>query len=290
LTAFRLRGVEDYCGIDAAHLDQSMLEIPAERFSTHDLRKPLQLGRTFDLAVSLEVAEHLPADSADAFVESLTRLADIVLFSAAIPHQGGEEHLNEQWPDYWEAKFTARGYQAIDCLRTRLWDSANVDWWYAQNMMFFATGTKVVELQTSAARLPSIPDPLPRLVHPANYMQSLWRQWLLEAAIELAEIIPPGELFLLIDDEKLPSFPCIGGREPVTFPSRGGCYPGLPADDAQAISWLEDARASGPRYLVIAWPSFWWLDFYHEFQNHLDRAATRLARTNRVAVYRFLDS
>ena len=66
-----------------------------------DLNQPFTLDRTSDLVVCLEVAEHVPPLSAGDFIASLTRLASIILFSAAIPYQGGDGHLNEQWPEYW---------------------------------------------------------------------------------------------------------------------------------------------------------------------------------------------
>src|SRR5439155_16237379 len=86
---------------------------------------------------SLEVAEHLPPHSADGFVESLTRLGPAIVFSAAIPLQGGVDHVNEQWPEYWVERFVARGYEAIDGLRPRIWMNAAVDWYYAQNALVF---------------------------------------------------------------------------------------------------------------------------------------------------------
>ncbi len=136
LSVFQEYGIEDFLGIDGAHLDERILEIPKEKFLQFDLRRPLHLDRQFDLAVSLEVAEHLPAESADLFVGSLTRLSPAVLFSAAIPFQGGM-HLNEQWPGYWASKFEQRGYAVIDCIRRRIWQNDNVKRWYAQNMLLF---------------------------------------------------------------------------------------------------------------------------------------------------------
>ena len=91
-------GVEDILGVDGDYVDEKILTIPKSRFSPRDLRKPFQIGRRFDLVLSLEVAEHLPAESAGSFIDSLTAHGDVVLFSAAIPHQGGMRHLNEQWP------------------------------------------------------------------------------------------------------------------------------------------------------------------------------------------------
>src|SRR6266568_3782288 len=78
LSVFREHGVEDVLGIDGAYVDLATLKIPRERFLSFDLSKPIDLDGKFDLAVSLEVAEHLPASSAAAFVESLTKLSPLV--------------------------------------------------------------------------------------------------------------------------------------------------------------------------------------------------------------------
>lgn len=100
LSVFCEHGIEDIWGVDGDYVQEEALEIPKDRFLSHDLTKPLALDRKFDLAISLEVAEHLPCDSAEAFVDSLTQLAPVILFSAAIPFQGGVGHVNEQWQEY----------------------------------------------------------------------------------------------------------------------------------------------------------------------------------------------
>ena len=96
LSVFREHGIEELLGIDGPHIDTSSLEIAPEHFVAHDLQHPLDLERHFDLVVSLEVAEHLPAACAETFVSSLVGLGPVILFSAAIPAQGGEHHVNEQ--------------------------------------------------------------------------------------------------------------------------------------------------------------------------------------------------
>ena len=107
-------------------------------FIQHDLAQPLTgLGQS-DLALSLEVAEHLRPECAEAFVDTLCRLSEQILFSAAIPGQGGVNHINEQWPSYWIAKFAMRGYQASDLFRWQLWNDARVQPFYAQNLIYFA--------------------------------------------------------------------------------------------------------------------------------------------------------
>ena len=68
---------------------------------------------------------------------SVTELGPVVLFSAAVPGQGGFRHLNEQWPPYWVERFEQRGFVPIDALRDELWETTEVEWWYAQNVLFF---------------------------------------------------------------------------------------------------------------------------------------------------------
>ena len=145
LSVFKEFGIEDYIGIDGDYVDTKMLEIESSKFVCFDLKQPLEIGRKFDLVVSLEVAEHLPVESAEIFIHSLTNLGNIVLFSAAIPFQGGLNHQNEQWLEYWGEIFAKYGYVAIDCLRRKIWNHEKVEAWYAQNLLIFAKGSCLAE-------------------------------------------------------------------------------------------------------------------------------------------------
>jgi SAM-dependent methyltransferase len=131
-------GVGDFLGVDGEWVQQSQLAIPVEKFLKHDLSTPLELERRFDLALSLEVAEHLPAAAARTLVQSISRAADVAVFSAAIPGQGGRHHVNEQWPAYWADLFQEFGYACYDVLRPRIWNNPRVAWYYAQNCLIFA--------------------------------------------------------------------------------------------------------------------------------------------------------
>jgi SAM-dependent methyltransferase len=131
-------GVADVAGVDGHYVDQAVLQVPSGRFTPADLKKPLSLGRKFDLVQSLEVAEHLEEPYADTFVESLTSHGDTVMFSAAIPGQGGTHHVNEQWPSYWAEKFARVGYTAYDVIRPQIWTDPRVLVWYKQNILLFA--------------------------------------------------------------------------------------------------------------------------------------------------------
>lgn len=92
----------------------------------------------YDLAICLEVAEHVAPEWADRFIRDLCALAPIVLFSAAIPHQGGHGHVNEQWPAYWAERFHAHNFVATD-IRDRFWDDERVEPWYRQNLLIFGS-------------------------------------------------------------------------------------------------------------------------------------------------------
>ena len=134
---FQEHGVEDLLGLDSEEVDPSLLEIAPGQFRAADLRDGLRLERSFDLALCLEVAHYLPAESAEGLVASLTALAPAVLFSSAIPGQGGEG-VNPQWPTYWAERFGAHAYVCVDCVRPRIWDEPGVEVWYAQNVLLFA--------------------------------------------------------------------------------------------------------------------------------------------------------
>lgn len=137
LSTFERYGVTDVLGIDGDYVKRKTLLIPEDKFMPFDLTRPLQLDRTFDLVMCLEVVEHLPPEVADTLVDSLVRLGNLVLFSAAVPFQGGKNHVNEQWPDYWAEKFGKRGYAPVDCIRKRVWQDSRVEWWYSQNALLY---------------------------------------------------------------------------------------------------------------------------------------------------------
>ena len=145
LSVLMENGVADVVGVDGSYIDRARLVIPSESFVTHDLSKPLELDRRFDLALSLEVAEHLPRASAPRFIATLVGLAPIVLFSAAIPGQGGTDHVNERWPDYWASLFAEHGFTPVDAIRPRIWTNAEVEPWYAQNILMFASRDALAE-------------------------------------------------------------------------------------------------------------------------------------------------
>lgn len=170
LSVLNRLGVAQVRGLDGPWVDTANLVIPEASFSHHDLRQDLDLKQRFDLAMSLEVAEHLPPDRAPGFVAWLTRLADFVLFSAATPRQGGRNHFNEQWQDYWAGLFHAQGYEPVDCVRARIWDDPRIATWYRQNLLLYVRRDRRAEL-----RMPAGPTVPLSVVHPEVFLAKLQR-------------------------------------------------------------------------------------------------------------------
>jgi hypothetical protein len=164
LSVFQRAGVQDILGVDGDHVREEQLAIDPRYFVRHDLTTAYRSDRRYDLALSVEVAEHLPEECARPLIESLTSLAPVVLFSAAIPKQRGFHHVNCQWPDYWARLFDDCEFVALDCLRGALWNDPRVDWWYRQNLILYVSRA-ALETRLKLARLPRVDLPL-ALVHP----------------------------------------------------------------------------------------------------------------------------
>jgi hypothetical protein len=139
-------------GIDGHWVDKEQLQIPNECFLACDLNRPIDLGRRFDLAISLEVAEHLERKNAKGFVSSLAALSDFILFSAAIPGQGGVGHINEQWPNYWISHFGEEGFVGVDVVRKHVWNDEAIPLWYRQNTLLFVKRERTKDLKIGDPR------------------------------------------------------------------------------------------------------------------------------------------
>jgi hypothetical protein len=137
LAVFNEAGIHEIRGVDGSWVPQDQLVIPRHAFTEQDLTISYTAQCRYDLAMSLETAEHLPPACSQTLVRTLTNLAPIVLFSAAIPGQAGVNHINCQWPSYWANLFAQRSYEFIDALRPRIWEDSRVAWWYRQNLMMY---------------------------------------------------------------------------------------------------------------------------------------------------------
>jgi hypothetical protein len=137
LAAFQNAGVDKTFGVDGPWVKPESLHIPRECFAVADLTSEWTAPGAYDLAVCLEVAEHLPNRCGAALVAKLAGLAPAVLFSAAIPGQGGTGHVNEQWPDYWKDHFRRHEFFRLDPVRRMIWQNDRVAWFYQQNIFLY---------------------------------------------------------------------------------------------------------------------------------------------------------
>ena len=142
-------GAKKIQGMDGAWVNQDFLKIPKESFTQYDFNKEVRLDRNFDLAISLEVAEHIEPENAKTFVLSLVNLSDFILFSAAIPYQSGVGHVNEQWLPYWISLFKEQGFVGVDIIRKRIWNDESIPFWYRQNILLFVKEERISELSIS---------------------------------------------------------------------------------------------------------------------------------------------
>lgn len=159
-------GISDVIGIDGAYARNAGLKIDDSCFVAADLASTVpDLGRRFDLAMSLEVAEHLPPQRSDGFVADLCSLADVVLFSAGVPTQLGTDHINLQPQSAWARRFNDRGYRTFDVVRPHVWSNDGVEVFYRQNAMLHVNTERadlIATAEQASAALPMLID----VIHP----------------------------------------------------------------------------------------------------------------------------
>jgi cyclopropane fatty-acyl-phospholipid synthase-like methyltransferase len=139
-------------GVDGDYVNRHRLLIDASEFLAADLSQHVNLGRRFDLVQSLETAEHLLEDYAATFVSTLTAHADMVLFSAAVPGQGGEHHVNERNPEFWRALFREQDFRPVDFVRPLIRNDEQVQRWYRYNTLLYVRRGSLEKLSPEAQK------------------------------------------------------------------------------------------------------------------------------------------
>jgi SAM-dependent methyltransferase len=157
----------DILGLDGEYVDKKMLKIDSSKFLPANLENRIQIDRKFDLAVCLEVLEHLPPHRTETFIEDLTKLSDVILFSCAIPGQGGTNHINELWQSECVEIFQKYKYVGVDYIRPLIWVNNDVEFWYKQNIILFCKANSIEEY--SKLRDESGKRAIWDIVHPEIY-------------------------------------------------------------------------------------------------------------------------
>lgn len=129
-------------GLDFGNANPEQFYIDVDReFRKTDLTAKVDLNKKFDLALSVECAEHLNEKYANVLIDNMCRHSDIIIFGAAIPGQGGVEHVNEQLQSYWVEKFKHRKYDCYDIIRPYFWEDNDIESWYRQDTFVFIKNT-----------------------------------------------------------------------------------------------------------------------------------------------------
>lgn len=149
LKAFRENGAEILVGVDGPWNSQEKMIEDSISFYSADLSNPINIfeSKSFDLAISLEVAEHLESKYSKIFIESLVNLSSVVLFGAAFNNQGGTNHINEQNHDYWAEIFISFNFYPFDLFRSEVWGDEEVEFWYQQNTFLYVQKDSEVYLK-----------------------------------------------------------------------------------------------------------------------------------------------
>jgi SAM-dependent methyltransferase len=149
-------GIPEVFGVDGVGIAEEKLLIPRNCFCQQNLTEKWNLGRRFETAMCLEVAEHLDSKFAPILLDALVAHSDRIFFSAARPGQDGQHHVNCQWPSYWQKEFNDRGYVCSDDVRWQIWDDERVEPWYRQNIFL---AVRDVQRAGSEPRLQSVIHP-----------------------------------------------------------------------------------------------------------------------------------
>lgn len=164
LHSFKNLGVKEVKGVDGPWVEKAKRAkfLKDDEFIVHDLQLPLRLSKKYDLVLSLEVGEHLSENAAGTLVENLVSAGDIIIFSAAVPYQGGQNHINEQWQSYWAKQFARNDYILLDIIRPSIWENQKISWWYRQNSFVYAQK----DISIDSIEVPIIRD----MIHPELYL------------------------------------------------------------------------------------------------------------------------
>ncbi|MCL2080049.1 MAG: class I SAM-dependent methyltransferase [Oscillospiraceae bacterium] len=180
LSVFKEFGASKVTGVDGDYVDRNRLYINADEFMPYDLSNFIDLNQKYDLAISIETAEHLTKDKAKTFVDTLCAHSDVILFAAAIPYQGGTYHANEQFPSYWAKLFSQNGYVCLDCIRPEIWYNDKIEIWHKQNIMLYVkSGSELFGKLCPPSLFSRFPTPLD-IIHPELQLRRINEFWINE--------------------------------------------------------------------------------------------------------------
>ncbi len=176
LSEFKKNGAQIVKGVDGEWvLEQKLLidKKDIEIYDFEDKSKSAKLveGKRYDLAICLEMAEHVSSNRAEYIVETLCRVSDVIYFSGATPYSGGMHHVNEQWQSYWINKFEKRNFIVVDYVRPKIWNNKNVCYCYAEESFVFINRERIDDFPLLKNEMRE--DVIYNLVHPIHFKDQI---------------------------------------------------------------------------------------------------------------------
>lgn len=160
------KGATSIAGYDGPWVDRKLLQIPEHCFHQTNLAESLEITVSADLAICLEVLEHIPEAAANERMDLLLSKCRFLLFGAAVPLQGGAGHINEKPQSYWVNYITSQGFIAYDPIRTKIWNDCSIPYWYKQNIFLYVNEKDAQFLPEEIARHRLTPESLIDVIHP----------------------------------------------------------------------------------------------------------------------------
>ncbi len=278
---------ENYPGTDIVALDLSPEQldnarrycagIDRIRFEQYDFSsgRPFP-GTTYDAAIAVEVFLHHPRALVRTTIEKLSAITRYLVnidWSEAWPWKPPEHVcIHDYHAIYSEAGLYCATFilpEKIDGMQQKLFIASKK---MTPEMIHLM---EIAEEATAAAEAPT----------PGVSSAARWAEQLQRATAEIMEIVPRGSAFILVNDDQWGNEQEFVDRRVIPFLEHEGRYWGPPENDATALSELERLRRSGASYVIFAWPSFWWLDYYNGLRNHLQTKFPCLLANERVVVF-----
>jgi len=141
LKTFEDYGINDYLGTDGDYVNEDIFRADYSKFIAKNLESEVNFNKKFDLAISLEVGEHISKHSSETYIKSICKHSDLIIFSAAIPGQKGTNHINENPQSFWAELFKKQGFHPYDEIRPIIWYDSRILYWYRQNIIVYKKET-----------------------------------------------------------------------------------------------------------------------------------------------------
>jgi hypothetical protein len=106
-----------------------------------------------------------------------------------------------------------------------------------------------------------------------------------DAGLELNRITAPDALIVAADTGD-PTIFYYAQRKGWHFLETNAIYAGNPGDSEEVIADLEQLHRRGATHLVFTNNTFWWLDYYPEFRQHLAESAKLMEATPEFRIYK----